>query len=115
MLGALHQATDRTFDEMVTAASPTTTVVDFWSSSCRPCKELERILERIEPELPDQVQILAVSTDDNPELVRRFEIQAVPTLLILSKGVPVARLTGVDRPQVIKKTILQAAGEGESQ
>ena len=101
----LIQVTDGTFSEHVSFAAARTTVLDFWSSTCRPCKELDQILQRLIPELPPDVDVFAVSTDDNPELVRRFDVLSAPTLVILRGGEQVTRLTGVDRPQVIRRAI----------
>ena len=110
MGSGLVQVTDATFKNLVPHAPVRTTVLDFWSSSCRPCLELDRILQGLIPELPPDVDVFGVSTDDNPELVRRFDVLAAPTLVILRGGEPVTRLTGVDRPQVIRRAIQGASG-----
>ena len=71
---------------------------------------MDRILLALIPELPVDVDVFGVSTDDNPDLVRRFDVLGAPTLVILRAGETVTRLTGVERPQVIRRAIQNVVG-----
>jgi thioredoxin 1 len=81
------------------------TVVDFWSSTCVPCKQMARILEEMVVDLPNQVRISKVNVDENAALVETYQIRALPTLLFFKNGELLETKTGVDRKQVIRKAI----------
>jgi thioredoxin len=80
-------------------------VVEFWSTTCAPCRQLTMVLGQIQPELPDGVVIGKVNADENMGLVERFGVRAVPTVLFIKDGTVVETRTGVDRRQVLKKII----------
>ena len=81
------------------------TVIDFWSESCVPCRQLAKILKQLVEEVPDDVTIGSVKAEDNIELLERFNIRTTPTLLFIKDGELVETRTGVDRRQVIKKLV----------
>ncbi len=81
------------------------TIVDFWSTTCAPCRQLSKVLDQLKPELPDDVVIGKVNADENIGLMKRFSVRAMPTLLFIKDGNVVETRTGVDRRQVLKKII----------
>jgi thioredoxin 1 len=80
-------------------------LVDFWSEACAPCRQLSRLLGQLSEEIPADVRIGTVNADDSPSLIDRFGVRGVPTLLFFKDGIEVARRTGVDRRQVLKKLV----------
>ena len=95
---------DTGFDAQVLARAGVT-VVDFWSASCIPCKQMTRLLQQIASEIPAGVLIGQVDADNNPALVARYGVRGLPTLLLFKDGVLKQTRTGIDRKQVIKKAI----------
>lgn len=96
--------TEANFDSSVIQRSGLT-VVDFWSTTCAPCKQLTKVLDQLKPDLPDDVVIGKVNADENIGLMERFGVRAMPTLLFIKDGAVVETRTGVDRRQVLKKII----------
>ena len=98
-----------TFDQSNFAAEvlarPGLTLVDFWSDGCVPCKQLGKQLTQLAAEIPASVRIGQVNVRDNPELVAKFHVVSVPTLLFVKDGAVVETRTGVDRRQVLKKLV----------
>jgi thioredoxin 1 len=88
-------------------ARPGLTVVDVWSPSCVPCRQLGKLLGQLATELPAGVRIGTVNADadDNAALLARYAVRGVPTLLFFKDGAVVETRTGVDRRQVLKKAI----------
>jgi thioredoxin 1 len=81
------------------------TVVDFWSQTCVPCRQLKKILGQVATELPDGVVIGTVNGDENHDLLARYGVRGFPTLMFFKDGEVVETRTGVDRKQVLKKAI----------
>lgn len=90
--GIVHLSTT-TFDEVVQSTDKPV-VVDFWAEWCGPCRAIAPILEEIAAERSEQLSIVKVNADDNPELVMRYNVMSIPTLLVFSGGEVTKRLIG---------------------
>lgn len=95
---------DKNFADMVLSRQGVT-VVDFWSTTCSPCRQLTKILCQLRAYVPDDVLIGQVDADKNPGLMRQFGVRSLPTLLFIRNGNVVETRIGVDRMQVLKKII----------
>ena len=83
-------------------------VVEFYSDSCIPCKQLSPILGGIEDDYEDQLKVVKVNVNFDADL-QKYEVAASPTLLFFRGGKEVDRIRGlVKRPaleEVVKKYI----------
>jgi thioredoxin 1 len=61
-------------------------LVDFWAPWCGPCKMIAPLLDEIARESGGKFRIAKVNVDDDPALMQRFGVRAVPTLLFFSDG-----------------------------
>ncbi len=100
----LVEFNEQNFDSQVLQHSGLT-VVDFWSQSCVPCRQLAKVLKQLSSEVPDSVQIGTVKAEDNMALLERYGVRSTPTLLFIKDGNVVETRTGVDRRQVLKKVV----------
>ncbi|ASS49164.1 MAG: thioredoxin [Candidatus Fluviicola riflensis] len=57
-------------------------LVDFYAEWCGPCKKMKPSLEEISKEMQATVKIVRIDVDQNPELAKELEIDALPTILI---------------------------------
>jgi thioredoxin 1 len=73
-------------------------LVDFWADWCQPCRKVQPLLEEIAKELGDQVEIVKLDIDANPEVTRAYQVMSVPTLTMFRAGRPVNQLVGA-RPK----------------
>ncbi len=73
-------------------------LVDFWAEWCQPCRKVQPLLEEIARELGDQVEIVKLDIDANPEVTRAYQVMSVPTLTVFRGGRPVNTLIGA-RPK----------------
>jgi thioredoxin 1 len=83
----------KSFNEIV--RSEPLVLVDFFTEWCGPCKMMKPILEQVHTALGDQVKILKVDVDKNPNAGQAFQIRGVPTLILFKKGEIVWRQSGV--------------------
>lgn len=81
-------------------------IVDFFGTTCVPCKLFSRILEDLEAEIPF-LNIVKLNTTDNPEVADQYHIQAVPTVHFYKDGQLVHSHVGVMQPQQVKDVIAQ--------
>jgi thioredoxin 1 len=89
------------FDTTVSGSSAPV-VVDFWAPWCGPCKAIAPILEELAEELGDAVKICKVNVDNNSEIASKFEIRAIPTILIFKEGAVADTVVGLTSKDDLK-------------
>lgn len=99
----IKSATTGTFDEQV-LRSPTPVVVDFYADWCGPCQIQGQILEQFAAEVGGAT-VVKVDVDKNTDLAERFDVKALPTLLIFKDGRSVAKHVGVATNKELKAAL----------
>lgn len=89
------------FDSTVSSGS-TPVVVDFWAPWCGPCKAITPILDELSEELGEAVKICKVNIDSNSELASKYEIRAIPTILIFKDGQIADTIVGLIEKEDLK-------------
>ena len=83
-------------------------LVDFWATWCGPCRMQAPILEKLSEELSeDELKILKIDVDENPETARAFGIMSIPTLLFKKDGQVVKQVAGVHTAAQIKDIVAE--------
>lgn len=90
---AINTITQENFEEQVTRSSEPV-VLDFWATWCGPCTMLSPVVEELAQEHPE-ISFGKVNVDEVPELAQRYNISAIPTLLLFRDGEPVDMSVGV--------------------
>lgn len=79
-------------------------LIDFYAVWCGPCKMLSPIVDELSEEMPN-VKFFKVDVDENEELVEMFNIEAMPTLIVLKDGKVVNKSVGF-KPKANIKALL---------
>ena len=80
----------------------------FWATWCGPCRMQAPILEKLSEELSeDELKILKMDVDENPETARAFGIMSIPTLLFKKDGQVVKQVAGVHTAAQIKAIVAE--------
>jgi len=58
-------------------------VIDFFATWCGPCVLLTQELEKVAEELGDEVRIIKIDTDQNPEVSSQLQIAGLPTIVFV--------------------------------
>ena len=69
-------------------------IVDCFAEWCMPCVMMAPVIEDIAERFKESMTFARVNIDDNSEIVERFKISSVPTLLILQNGKEIGRIIG---------------------
>ena len=95
---------DDTFDEQV-AKLKGPILVDFWASWCRPCQVVGPSLEELAEEMGGQAHVAKIDVDDNGDLVNRFGIRSIPTLVVFKGGKVVDQMVGAAPKDQIRRML----------
>jgi len=74
--------------------SPIPVLVDLWATWCGPCRMVSPALEQLATERAGSLKLVKIDVDAAPAIARRFDVRAVPTLLLIDHGRVVARQAG---------------------
>jgi len=91
------------FEDLL-ASSEVPVLVDFYATWCGPCQMMTPILEQVGANLRDRLQVVKIDTDKYPNLASKYQIEALPTLVLFKDGQPADKIEGVlEAPQLIQR------------
>ncbi|MCM2424518.1 MULTISPECIES: thioredoxin [Streptomyces] len=99
------ELTKDNFDEVVTKND--FVLIDFWAAWCGPCRMFAPVYEKAAEANPDLV-FAKVDTEAQPELAASFDIQSIPTLMIVRDRVAVFAQPGALPAAALEDVIGQA-------
>ncbi|HUS59752.1 MAG TPA: thioredoxin [Planctomycetota bacterium] len=98
------QVTDDDFDAVVLAADKPV-LVDFWAEWCPPCRMIAPVVEQIAAEYEGKLIVAKLDTENNTKAALRFNVTAIPTLILFRDGEIAERSTGFRDKATLKKLI----------
>ena len=99
------EVTDQTFeDEVLKSEQPV--IIDFWAEWCAPCRAIAPIVKNLANDYGDQVKVVKMNIDENPNTPGKYGVRAIPTVLAFKGGTVAEQLTGA-RPKSAFEEMVQ--------
>ena len=80
-----NETSDADFEADV-LSSDKPVLVDFWAEWCGPCRQLGPIVDEVAEEMADQIKVVKVNIDKNPETPTKYGVRGIPTLILFKNG-----------------------------
>ena len=77
--------TESSFEQEV-LQSEKPVIVDFWAEWCGPCHAVSPVLDRIADERADELKLVKVNIDENPQTPRKYGVRGIPTMILFKGG-----------------------------
>ncbi len=84
--------TSENFEELTSGSLPV--VIDFWAEWCGPCRTIAPIVEELAAEYEGRIVIGKCDVEENDEIVGKFAIRNIPTIIMLKGGEIVDKQVG---------------------
>jgi thioredoxin 1 len=81
-------------------------LVEFWAARCGACKRLAPELERLAEEQKGQVRLFTLNVDEELPAALRFDVLAIPALLLFAQGKEVARWVGTIELAAVRSQLI---------
>jgi thioredoxin 2 len=94
--------------EALTQRAALPILVDFWAPWCGPCKMVAPEVSKAAAEAAGRWLAVKVNTEELPLLAQRFQISAIPLMVVFKNGREIARQAGAMPAQQIRSFVEQA-------
>lgn len=89
--------------EVLESALPV--IVEFYSDSCIPCKQLSPILGGIEDDYEEQLKVVKANVNFDADLAAQYQVAASPTILFFKDGQEQNRIRGLAKRPALEEVI----------
>lgn len=69
-------------------------LVDFTATWCQPCKMIAPIVADLAQEWDGKVKVVKLDADQNPNVMMKYGVMGIPTLMLFKRGEIKERMTG---------------------
>ena len=86
------EITKENFEQLLQSELPL--VIDFWAEWCGPCRAISPIVEELAEEYVGKVNIGKCDIEENDDIVMKYAVRNVPTIVFVKDGQLVDRQVG---------------------
>ncbi|MEM0984490.1 MAG: thioredoxin [Planctomycetota bacterium] len=105
----VHEFTDSNFEsEVITSDQPV--LVDFWAEWCMPCRMLAPTIDEVAQQFDGKVKVGKLDTDANRDVAVKYQISAIPTVILFKGGEVVKKFVGLTNKDDLAEAMTEAAG-----
>jgi thioredoxin 1 len=101
---SVQSVSDADFETAV-LGSERPVLVDFWAEWCVPCHMVSPIVEEIGNERVDDLRVVKLNIDENPQTTRTYGVMSIPSLILFKGGHVVAHLVGAKPKDAILRDL----------
>lgn len=99
----VKQITDANLQEVLN--NEPLVVIDFWAEWCGPCRMVSPIIDELAEEYAEKVYVGKANVDENDEIVEKYGIRNIPTILFIKNGEIVDKKVGASSKADLKAKI----------
>ena len=95
----------KNFEEVLATYHEEPMMVIFTAVNCGPCKLMKQELKQVKTMIDGKVRMFAVDTEKFPHIGSRFDIRALPCLLLVHNGEALLRIEGVLKAEEVLERV----------
>lgn len=97
------------FTDIIKGEKPV--LVDFYADWCGPCKMMAPILQELKGRMGDDLMIVKIDTERNPDIAIHYQVRGIPTLILFKNGQILWQQSGVMYAEQLEAIINQKLEE----
>jgi len=78
-------------------------LLDFWATWCGPCQMIGPVIDTLAEE--ENIKVGKINIDNEKDLAYQFEIEAIPTIVVMKDGKEINRSVGFSDINELRKLI----------
>lgn len=95
----------KSFSDLIKGSRPV--LVDFYADWCGPCKMMPPILKDLKKRMGEELTIIKIDTEKNPDVAIRYNVRGIPNLILFKDGQVIWQKAGVMQAAQLEQVIRQ--------